>query len=138
MSTAAEIMATARSWRGVPFRHQGRSRNGVDCAGVVRAVGLQHGEVIEDVNGYARQPDGSMRAACDRYLDPVPAPVLGGVLLMRFVSQPQHLAIVVDYGEGGLGIVHALEKSGQVVEHQLDRLWRSRIVQCYRFRGMVG
>jgi cell wall-associated NlpC family hydrolase len=33
------IIAAARSWLGVPWRHQGRTRQGVDCAGLVVLVG---------------------------------------------------------------------------------------------------
>jgi cell wall-associated NlpC family hydrolase len=33
------IVSAARSWLGVPWRHQGRTRQGVDCAGLVVLVG---------------------------------------------------------------------------------------------------
>ena len=34
--TRSEIIEFARSWVGVPWRHQGRTRNGIDCAAVKR------------------------------------------------------------------------------------------------------
>ena len=30
-----EIVDAARNWVGVPYRHQGRTRNGIDCVGLL-------------------------------------------------------------------------------------------------------
>jgi cell wall-associated NlpC family hydrolase len=61
------IVTAARSWLGTPYRHQHRERGvGVDCAGLVIGVARQLGIVPADfdVNGYSRQPDGSLLAHC--------------------------------------------------------------------------
>ncbi len=139
MTTAAAIVAAARSWLGVPFQHQGRTRAGVDCAGLIICIGRDLGELPADwdVNGYTRQPDGSMFAHCAERLGPS-GQTPGAVALMRFAEEPQHLGVLVPYRHGGLALVHALQSSGRVVEHRLDATWRSRITRCFSFPGMTA
>jgi len=136
--TADLLVTAARGWLGVPFMHQGRSSAGVDCAGLVICLGRDLGQLPADfdVNGYTRQPDGSMFAHCAERLLPSPARV-GAVALMRFTDEPQHLGILVPYRHGGLAIVHALQSAGRVVEHRLDANWRARIVRCFSFPGIT-
>jgi hypothetical protein len=132
------VVAHARSWLGVPFRHQGRDRNGVDCAGLVICLGRELGLLPKDfdVNGYRRSPDGTMLAECDKHLDIAPI-AQAHVAVMRFSEEPQHIALLVPYRHGGLAVLHALERSGKVVEHRIDSVWRDRIVKTYRFRGVA-
>ena len=137
MSTPQQIIAEARSWLGVPFLHQGRTREGVDCAGHAIEVGIATGETFVDVNGYDRFRDGTMKPACDANLIATDGPVLGGLLMMCFEKEPQHLAIVANYLYGGLSIIHALGDVGRVCEHRLTPEWRRRIVQAYRYKGMT-
>jgi cell wall-associated NlpC family hydrolase len=132
------IVAHARTWLGVPFRHQGRDRNGVDCAGLVICLGRDLGMFAPDfdVNGYRRAPDGTMLAECDKHLDVAPFSQ-AHIAVMRFSEEPQHVALLVPYRHGGVAALHALERSGKVVEHRLDATWRGRIVKTYRFRGVA-
>ena len=72
------IVAAARSWLGVPWRHQGRTRQGVDCAGLVVLVGRELGLADYDTTAYGRRPEGQgfvehFRAA----MDGVPLPEAG-------------------------------------------------------------
>lgn len=134
--TPEQVVAAARGWIGVPFKHQGRTREGIDCAGLGINVGLELGEDFPDINGYERSPDGSMQPACERYLVRIPYPVVGCLLMMRFATQPQHIAIAGNYRYGGLSVIHALERTGFVTEHRLDATWRGNVVACYRFKGM--
>lgn len=136
--TRDEVVAAARDWLGVPFLHQGRSRAGVDCAGLVICVARGLGELPEgyDVNGYRRAPDGSMLRECDARLVPISGLEAGAVAMMRFSEEPQHLAFVAPYRHGGFALIHALQKSGRVVEHRLDPTWRGRIVRLFRFPGV--
>lgn len=137
--TPAAIVAEARSWQGVRWRHQGRSRQGIDCAGLVICTAHALGLSDFDTTAYDRVPDGTtLRALCDTHLRPVPLAQLqpADVLLMRFDVDPQHMAIVTDYPYGGpgvMGMVHAYATARKVVEHQLDAAWLARVVAAYRF-----
>ncbi len=136
--TADDILNHARQCLGTPFRHQGRMVGfGLDCAGVAIHVARQIGVGHLDVSGYGRTPaDGQL----ERSLDAQPClervalghRQAGDLLLMRFASDPQHLAICA-----GETIIHAYEHVGQCCEHRLSSMWAARIVRVYRFRGMT-
>lgn len=132
MVTRADVVAEARSWKDVRWHHQGRSRAGVDCVGLVIKVSHALGLSDFDIADYARQPDPTMmRALLAAHMNPITKPEAGDVLLMRFEREPQHVAIMTDSG-----IIHAYAQARKVTEHRLDSVWRSRIVGAYRFKGL--
>lgn len=53
----------------------------------------------------------------------------GDVLVVAIEKDPQHMGIVGDYRHGGLSLIHAASKAGQVVESRL------LFVRNFRFRG---
>ena len=147
------IVAEARTWLGVPWRHQGwRRTTGCDCVGLVRGVGHALGLIdASDENpanarfiGYSREPDPAlMREALDLHLvaierrpdraggvGEIAAP--GDVLWLRFAGEPRHLAILAE----GEHVIHALESVGKVVEHRLEARWAQRCVGSWRFPGV--
>lgn len=133
--TADDIIAAARSALGTPFRHQGRTLAGLDCAGLVAHVCITLGVDYVDREGYARRPSNGQ---IEETLDAQPniervtgKPQAGDVLLMRFTGEPQHLAIYADPN-----IIHSYETVGKVCEHILDGKWARRIVRVYRFKGL--
>jgi len=129
MATADEIIQTARSYIGVPFRHMGRSRNGIDCAGLVVCVCRDLEISVVDIPRYGRQPLGGMLEQVVRQTFIETSSVEPGTLLvMRFASEPQHMAIYT-----GDTIIHSYERVGKCVEHRLDSVWHRRIVSTYRF-----
>jgi cell wall-associated NlpC family hydrolase len=138
MITTDDILAAARQCIGTPFRHQGRLiAFGLDCAGVAIHVARQIGVGHLDVSGYGRTPaNGQLEQSLDSQpcLERIPLtrPSPGDLLLMRFASDPQHLAICA-----GETIIHAYEAAGQCCEHRLSSMWASRIVRVYRFRGIA-
>lgn len=137
LMTTDDIISAARQCLDTPFRHQGRLVCfGLDCAGVAVHVARQIGAGYLDVSGYGRTPAAGQ---LEQSLDSQPclervalterAP--GDLLLMRFASDPQHLAICA-----GDSIIHAYETVGQCCEHRLSSMWAARIVRVYRFRGV--
>ena len=129
----SNVITCARGWLGVPYQHQGRSRLGVDCAGLVICVLRDLGIVPPefDVNGYGNQPDGTLLSVVRQHLAEGPAEP-GAIAALRFGLGPQHLAVLADYPGGHLSMVHALERNGCVVEHRLDDEWRGRIVATFK------
>lgn len=130
---ADKMVAAAREYLGTPFRHQGRLLGvGVDCAGVVVHAVRSCWIDVEDVVGYGPTPNkGLLEQSLEGHLALTKVNKTemsaGDILLMRFVREPQHLAIFT-----GDGIVHAYEAAGKCCEHGLDQAWSSRIVQVYR------
>lgn len=136
------ITATARGMLRTPFRHHGRVPGlGLDCAGLLVCVCRELALPIEDVQGYGRNPyNGLLEASIRRqpFLREVPRSDLlpSDVLLMRFASEPQHIAIYLGLIDGNPYICHAYERSGAVVEHRLSAVWRARITHVFRFEGI--
>lgn len=142
MITRSEIVKMARSWLGTPYRHQGRSRRGVDCAGplvhIAHEVGL--GDKFNDQLIYSVNPETfSLKQQMDAVLDHITKDEIrpGDPLLFKIDVHPQHVAITVDYHLGGLGMVHCYSRIGRVVEHRLADVWFARLVQAYRIPGIV-
>lgn len=125
-----DIITAARTFMGVPFRHQGRNKLGVDCLGLVLLSAEMSGVKLQDLKGYARSPDGhTLKSECGKQLIPVKLRDIqdGDILLMSFRREPQHLAIKTN-----IGIIHSYQDSGGVVEHGLDDRWLKRIRGAYR------
>lgn len=130
--TRDEIVAAARSYLGTRYHHQGRNRAGIDCAGLIVCVARDLGVEVGDVAGYARTPDGdSLRRAVEGQAVRVATAQPGDILLMRFDGDPQHLAIMTDYG-----MIHSYAQARRVVEHRVDAEWAKRIVAAYQFPGV--
>jgi cell wall-associated NlpC family hydrolase len=133
MATRQQIINAARAYLGCRYHHQGRTRAGIDCAGLLVCVAREVGISTEgDQMGYSRTPDGmSLKRALDDFGVRVDTFQPGDFLLMRFDSQPQHIAIVTD-----VGIIHSYLSARRVVEHRLSDDWRARIVRAYAFPGV--
>lgn len=137
------IIMAAEGWLGVRWQHQGRSRAGIDCIGLIECVAAEVGLnpvcALDVSPGYGRVPDGrALKAGLDAHLvrlaDPGHAQP-GDVLLMRFEAAPQHVALLA-HGPFGPEIIHAWAGARRVVRHGLDATWSSRIVLAYRFEGV--
>jgi len=138
MTTRAEIIAEARTWRRTPWRHQGRLKGiACDCVGFIVGVPVALGifPCGFDINGYPREGDWQrMRSVLDNYLDRVELRKMtgGDVLWLRVGRIPQHLAIFTFDGT----IIHAVDPNRGVTEHILNDRWFSAIVGVWSYRGL--
>lgn len=145
MTTRADIVLEARSWVGFPWRHQGRSRLGIDCGGLVVMVGRAKAGwgPKDDLFGYPTLPEPDTLAdVCRKYLDVKVGPLEDGdVVLLRPVmaqSWPSHLGIITTLSTGEPGMVHSYGtpmSGGQVVETRY-RPWVVRTVAKFCYRGL--
>ena len=134
------IVTEARSWLGVRWRHQGRTRHGVDCAGLVVNVGKALGAVDYDATDYQRRTNGReflrhFRAAGGveiRFADAAP----GDVLVFRDDLYPCHSTILAER-HGQPSIIHACARRRKVIEEVLSPAWIDRLVGCFRYPGVV-
>lgn len=136
--TPERIAEEARSWLGVPFRHQGRTRRGVDCAGLVIVVGRAVGGFAPDwdFTNYQRQEHPRqmirlMDANLSRRTDGEPERVGDIVVIHPKGSTSWHMGIVV-----GSLVVHAYSLEGRVVESPLTREWVYRRRAVYSYPGV--
>ncbi|MGJ7544637.1 C40 family peptidase [Variovorax sp. LT1R16] len=136
------LVTSARKYLGAPFQHRGRTAKGLDCAGLAWLAYADLGYTPPDLRRYGRTPhrDGLMQAMSDALGEPawegraVPRELLqvGDVVVMRFVEEPHHVAIVCDSASHGLGLIHCYGNIGRVVEHGLDAMWQDRILAVFR------
>lgn len=138
------IAAAARKYTGVRFRHRGRDRRGLDCAGLVWATYHDLGENLPDFRLYGREPhrDGLTQYVSAALGAPVmTAPVFrgdlsdGDVLVMRFEREPHHVGIVGEHDYAGtlaLTLIHADGWNGRVLEQRLTPDMVSRITHVFR------
>lgn len=141
--SGADVVAEARSYIGVKWQHQGRSRAGVDCLGLVREVGAALGLLQFDTRDYSRQAtDESMLWQCRELLQPVAAGDwrAGDIPVMRF-GKNRHIGFFGDYVHGGLSLIHAFSMAPhKVVEHRFSddwlRAYQASLLAVFRFPGV--
>jgi NlpC/P60 family putative phage cell wall peptidase len=149
MPTRSEIVATARTYVGTPFQHQGRIKGvGTDCVGIPMMVAEElgmndkHGQPITTRlhNGYSKQPWGNLvLQTCALYLiaKPITQMKPGDVIVLRVPKDPCHVAVVSLIPGQGLGMIHAYQGSEKTVENRIDERWHSRIAGCFEFPGVI-
>jgi cell wall-associated NlpC family hydrolase len=140
MIAADDIVKEARSWIGTRFLHQGRSRFGVDCVGlvicVVQALDPEWKGADNAPTTYTRRPkDGEL-------IDQISANCLrlkriekGALVLMQFpkMVSPSHVALYT--GEGT--IVHAHSVTRHVCEVGFRGIWERDTHSFWRLPGVT-
>lgn len=132
----------------VPFVHQGRSLQGIDCVGALAYILEYEGDVKSD---YPRDP---VNGELETYITAaIGEPILevsrahplrdgsllqvGDILSMQYAGPIRHVGIVLPYinqrdNPGGLSIVHTDSQVERVTEHILDFKWLRRVVKVWR------
>jgi cell wall-associated NlpC family hydrolase len=133
MSLPDHIVSAARQCIGTQFQHQARIvGRGLDCAGVLVHVLKTIGAEFNDERGYPRVPRNYLirtileSQPCLQKIQKSEMQT-GDVLLMRFTSEPQHVAILAE-----TTIIHAYSQIGRCVEHGFTDEWRRRVTDVYR------
>lgn len=138
MATTGDIITEARDWIGVPWRHQGRSRQGLDCIGLVIVVCGALDILHYKFTAYRRSP--SQYALIERFyehFDRVQESDIGegGLVLMRENIYPCHAAWVANEKS----IIHASWHHKCVTEERIEP-YRDKITHylklkpCYNIR----
>lgn len=133
--TAALFVAEARSYLGVRWEHQGRSRQGVDCVGLpVVCAAAVYGWQLATPDYERDTTDETMLELCAQHLRRIldlSRMQPGDIVVLGF-EQQRHMAILGDYPGGGLSIIHAYLPNRKVIETRLDSVWRGRILSAFR------
>lgn len=121
-----ELVAEALSWLGTPYRYGGRSAEGIDCSGFVRAVlaavGLGEGapDRSENFASYGEKVEGDIEP--------------GDILLFAHGKHIDHVGIAVSSGS----FIHAASsgpRTGVIVSDLSEHYWRSSFVGARRLDG---
>lgn len=132
----AAVVQAARSYWNAPYRHQGRARHGIDCAGLLVAALRDIGVECRDVTGYGRMPyRQSLEAALTDNFGPMldrSEMRVGDAALLRFDGDPSHIAVITDHPDRKFGMIHSFVQVKKVIEHGIDGAWMNRIVGVYR------
>lgn len=132
------VILEARSWCGVKWQHQGRSRAGVDCAGVIVMVARALGLPVKDRTDYQRRTHGPQ--FLQHFKDNLPEKPIteiapGDVLVFTEPSYPCHCGIVTEK-HGTLYFVHGYAKRRKVIEEHLSEEWWRKIVGVFSWPGL--
>lgn len=135
-----KLVDAARTYMNVRWSHRGRSRKGLDCAGLGVLAYRDCGVELPDFRLYGREPhnDGLITYLTAALGDPLEAGAVlqdGDVIVQRFVNEPHHIAIIAEVNYGGMpafNVIHADGAVGRVLEVRLDNAGMNRITHVYR------
>lgn len=137
MTPVQNFVDAALGLVGVPWRHQGRSVAGIDCAGLIAVAAMAVGIVVRDRANYRVPADPvllieSLVANCDR--DTAPVLCKGRIAVFRITGKPQHVAILTSDSR----MVHAVDRGGigRVAVGRVTDEWLTRIDSTWRLRGV--
>jgi cell wall-associated NlpC family hydrolase len=132
--TPQQIIAEARQWVGVPFRHQGRARSGIDCVGLPIVVGQALGVLSRglDVANYGRLPSAELVERLTQHCSRLPAPVPGSLVAIAWTRTAAHVALCA-----GDTLIHAYESVGRVVEHGYRGRWLKLTHSAWALPGVL-
>jgi cell wall-associated NlpC family hydrolase len=135
---ADAIVAEARRWLGVPFVHQGRTRFGVDCIGLVICVRHELEQWPAGMNEHRayrrRERPGALMPRVRAHLLETDTPGPGVVVMIQWPKNPEpsHAAILTGAGT----IIHAYERAGRVLEVGFRSQWLRWARGFYRLPGV--
>jgi len=141
--TRRQVVDAARSFIDVPYQHQGRSKRGVDCSGLIYLVCKKLEIPMRDTPvAYSSQPQGwQLIKPCEeqcwkpedqRTLIPGDIVVFWG----PNPKEPQHFGIIAPgHGVGGISLVHSFSKYGRVLEHGWNAWFSKHYWGRYLFPG---
>jgi cell wall-associated NlpC family hydrolase len=136
-----QFVDVARSWIGVKYQHQGRTRKGVDCIGLILGVSSELGVQLIAPDNYAPSPASNLVL---KYADAQGVTIenkkleLGRIAVLWGIdsNEAQHFAVVGEYN-GRQTMIHAFSRQGKVIEHSWDTFWLKRLMKVYELPGTV-
>lgn len=139
MTTRVEIVEEAKSWIGVPYRHAGRDRFGVDCAGLIIKTAHNCGISDYDTTNYPKRPVPNdflreMKSHLDRR--PKKEAGHGSVLVFREPRHPCHSAILEIDERGERWIIHSYAPARKVIREHLSVERWSNCVMAFDYQGV--
>lgn len=124
MMKAEEITRIARTFLNVPYRHQGKSRYGVDCWGLLYVVAEEAGVLPKGFSApmnYGKMTDSQMSDEFLKWTSAAYKPDDGVIALIKWpgTKVAGHMGLLTSQGT----IIHAYSMEKRVVEHGYRGPW---------------
>lgn len=134
--TGSQFAAAARAYMGVPYRHQGRSRAGVDCLGLIVAAGNDLDLVPLDAGrrDYGRAPLDQLIQVLPQYAIRLEALEAGAIIAIKWPGDKRAAHVAICAGET---MIHCFSDMGKVVEHGIRRQWLRWIDSIWWLKGLT-
>jgi len=140
VSRRQEIVEHARGWLQTKWRHQGRSKTGIDCAGLIVQVGKELAllDPSVDVLDYGRRTQGPellnhlKRNLCESRVADIKD---GSIVSFRSPKFPCHIGIL-STKHGIRHIIHASIPHRRVVEEHYINEFPATITHCFEYCGV--
>ena len=127
------IINEARKWLGVRWKHQGRSKSGVDCAGLVIRVAYDLGISTYDTTGYSRSPTNINFLHKFNEAGAIPKPIndrtVADIAVFEQYGYPCHCGILTENG-----LIHAYLPRKKVVEEGIGKM---KLIATFGFPGVT-
>ena len=137
---ANDIISVATGLVGVPYRHQGRSQVGLDCAGLIIVVGQMLGVMGPEAAGtkaYPRRPNApkftAAMIAAGLVERPYGSQEHGDILRINTVGWPVHLGLYEIDEKGEEWYIHAYLPHKKVTRDPLTREVKRTISSVWRY-----
>lgn len=140
MTYRTEVIDEARTYLDVPWRHQGRTRFGIDCAGLIVLIGRKFSLLPSDydVAGYSRRPNefDFIKAFRDNMDErPLFEAQPGDAVTFIDGPYPCHVGILtIKYDV--LHFVHAYAGCRKTIEQPYTGEWQRKATHCFAYRGI--
>jgi cell wall-associated NlpC family hydrolase len=135
------LVEVARSFIGIPFHHQGKSKAGVDCFGLFVLVAGECGIELPNERRYwehrfgAPALDGHLLDEFKKHCVELNTAEDGDLLVMwnegRRSDVAEHVAMKTDQG-----IIHCHSLCGVVCEMPFEPPWSDRVLGIFEFPGV--
>lgn len=135
MPTSNDVVEAARAYLETRWVHQGRSKAGVDCAGLLIRVHMDLGLPVDDMKGYARTPDGrTFLEHIRRQTTIATEPLPGTICVFKETLFPCHVGFFTEK-HGVVHIIHSYAPAKKVVEEPYDHHWPHLLAEK---RALIG
>jgi len=133
-----DIIDEAKKWLKTPWRHQGRTLRGIDCAGLVLNVGNDLKLMDYHCNDYPRNTSRDHFVKHFKQFGiqkEVPERQHGDMLLFRDGIYACHCGIL-DTSTGEEFIIHAYHLRGTTLRERLVGELLSKMTHCFSYKGL--
>lgn len=132
------LVEAARGYLGVPWRHLGRSREGLDCIGLVLLAARDCGIAVHDPAPYEREPSSQrLRQELSLVLNEVPIADARAddVLVFNLGVYAGHIGIRGDHPDYRVpSVIHAYAPRRRVIEEPLAMIDAGTLTGAFRLR----